>query len=51
MRLPIVELFGPSLATVFRKFKPEGFRISREALTKNLRHELTFLLQQIRNTK
>lgn len=38
-RLPIAELFGPSLGHVFRKFRPQGQAKLQEAFEKNFRHE------------
>jgi hypothetical protein len=41
-RLPIRELFGPSLPHVFDKFLPTFRQAASEALAKNLRSELNF---------
>lgn len=45
-RLPIYELFGPSLPRVFTKHVREGLRRGQEALQKNLAHELRFALKR-----
>lgn len=45
-RLPIRELFGPSIGHVFMRFRPEGERRAQEQLAKNLKHEFRFVLQQ-----
>jgi hypothetical protein len=45
-RLPIHELFGPSLAFVFVKHRPEMQARALEQLAKNLQHELRFALTQ-----
>ncbi len=46
-RLPIVELFGPSIPKVFEKYLPTTFRpAAEEALIKNLRHEIDFARQR-----
>lgn len=41
-RLPIKELFGPSLGHVFGKFRPMGIARVDEVLMTNLDHELDF---------
>jgi len=41
-RLPIRELFGPSLPHVFEKFIPDGLRYAGEVLAKNLAHEYAY---------
>jgi hypothetical protein len=41
-RLPIRELFGVSIAFVFRKFEHVAIARAREQLAKNLAHELSF---------
>jgi hypothetical protein len=41
-RLPIRELFGPSLGHVFAKFRPAALARIREAFDKNFAHELGF---------
>ena len=45
-RLPIRELFGPSLPHVFAKFIPEALKRGEESLVKNLQSELRFALSQ-----
>jgi hypothetical protein len=45
-RLPIYELFGPSIAKVFEKHVAEGLRRANEQLRKNLRSELRFVMRQ-----
>lgn len=44
-RLPIVELFGPSLPQVIRKHLPDLRRVGEAALQTNLAHEIDFLLR------
>lgn len=44
-RLPIRELFGPSLPHVFNKFVPEAIARGEEALVKNLQSELSHALR------
>jgi len=44
-RLPIVELFGPSVPKVFRKLIPLGLARGEEQLAKNLVHEMRFALK------
>lgn len=44
-RLPIRELFGPSLGHVFAKHRPAGMARIRESFDKNLAHELDFALK------
>lgn len=44
--LPIYELHGPSLPTVFAKHLPEATVIGEESLVKNLQHEFAFALGQ-----
>ncbi len=41
-RLPIQELFGPSLGHVFAKHRAAGIAAMRESFEKNLEHELRF---------
>jgi hypothetical protein len=41
-RLPVVELRGPSIPHVFRKFRPLGLARMREQLVKNLQHEFRY---------
>jgi hypothetical protein len=43
-RLPIRELFGPSLPHVFGKLIPEAAKVGEASLVKNLQHELAFAL-------
>lgn len=43
-RLPIVELFGPSVPKVFEKYIPMGLARGREQLAKNLVSEFRFVL-------
>jgi hypothetical protein len=45
-RLPIYELFGPSIARVFEKLIPVGEARRTEVLLKNLRHEVEFALSK-----
>lgn len=45
-RLPIYELFGPSIAHVFEAHVSEGLAKAQEVLAKNLAHELKFALTQ-----
>lgn len=45
-RLPIRELFGPSLPHVFAKYLPKGLAMAEEVLVKNLEHELEFALSR-----
>jgi hypothetical protein len=45
-RLPIRELFGPSIAFVFQKHHDVGLARGREQLEKNLRSEFRFALSQ-----
>lgn len=45
-RLPIRELYGPSLPHVFGKFIPEAIKRGEEALVKNIQSELRFALSQ-----
>lgn len=47
-RLPIRELFGPSIPLVFNRFARLGLERGEESLIKNLQHEFRFLLQQVR---
>lgn len=42
-RLGIIELFGPSLGQVFRKFRPLGLARAQEMFEKNFDHELGFV--------
>lgn len=46
-RLPIRELFGPSLPHVFVKFSPATLERGQEQLTKNLQSEYNFLIKEI----
>lgn len=41
-RLPIRELFGPSLGHVFGKYRPDGIARAREAFVTNFRSEMKF---------
>jgi hypothetical protein len=41
-RLPIQELFGPSLGHVFAKYRPQGMQKLQEAFDSNFDHELQF---------
>jgi hypothetical protein len=41
-RLPIRELFGPSLGHVFAKYRPEGIARVREAFATNFASEMKF---------
>lgn len=41
-RLPIIELFGPSIPHVFEKFLPLFGQVATEAFEKNLAHEINF---------
>jgi hypothetical protein len=45
-RLPIRELFGPGLASLFEKYKHLGAERGREALIKNLRSEIAFAMKR-----
>lgn len=45
-RLPIRELFGPSIGHVFEKYRPQGLARAEEQLVKNVSHELRFALSQ-----
>lgn len=45
-RLPITELFGPSVPRVFEKFLPLGVARGQEQLSKNIVHELRFALKE-----
>lgn len=45
-RLPIIELFGPSLVKVFEKYLPEGAARAQESLVKNLRSEISFAMRR-----
>lgn len=45
-RLPIRELFGPSIAHVFEKLVPNGEARRNEVLVKNLQHEIEFALSR-----
>lgn len=47
-RLPIRELFGPSIARVFGRLSPLGAARRAEVLEKNLQHEITFALSKLR---
>jgi hypothetical protein len=46
-RLPIYELYGPSIPHVFMKHADTGMARGQEQLIKNLTHELRFALAQI----
>jgi hypothetical protein len=46
-RLPIKQLYGPSIATVFGKHLPAAVSRGVEVLGKNLQHELQFALAQV----
>lgn len=46
-RLPIQELYGPSLPRVFEKVRPLGLARGEEALATNLQHEFKFAMQQV----
>lgn len=46
-RLPIRQLYGPSLAQVFARFVPLGEERRNETLTKNLTHEIEFALSKV----
>jgi hypothetical protein len=41
-RLPIHELFGPSLGHIFAKYRPEGIARLKEAFATNFAHEMAF---------
>jgi hypothetical protein len=43
-RLPIIELHGPAIHTVFEKYAPMGAARAKEILQKNLEHEIEFAL-------
>lgn len=45
-RAAIYELHGPSLVKVFRKYRSDGLAAGMEALEKNLRHEMDWLVRQ-----
>ena len=45
-RLPIYQLYGPSLGHVFEKYQPAGQARAIEMFEKNLDHELTFAKSQ-----
>lgn len=45
-RLPINELFGPSLVHVFDKYLPQGAERAQESLVTNLRSEIAFALSR-----
>jgi hypothetical protein len=45
-RLPIKELFGPSLGHVFAKYRALGLARAEEVFMKNFDHEFTFAAQQ-----
>ena len=46
-RLPIRELFGPSIAHVFEKLVPNGEARRNDVLVKNLEHEIEFALSRV----
>lgn len=46
-RLPIKQLYGPSIAHVFGKHLPDAAERGVEVLGKNLAHELQFALSQV----
>lgn len=48
-RLPIRQLFGPSIPFVFGKFARLGLERGEASLIKNLQHEFRFLLQSLRS--
>lgn len=50
-RLPIDELYGPSIVGVFAKHKPEIAEAGQEALVKNLAHELEWAAGKLVNKK
>lgn len=50
LRLPIRELFGPSITHVFEKFIPLGMARGEEQLTKNVTHEIEFALSKLPRT-
>lgn len=41
-RLPIIELFGPSIPHVFEKFIPLFGQVAMDSFAKNLAHEISF---------
>lgn len=45
-RLPIKELFGPSLGHVFAKYRPDGLKAAEDSFRANFNHELDFATQQ-----
>jgi hypothetical protein len=45
-RLPIIELYGPSLGHVFRKFRPMGLARTKEAFDTAFAHELKRLMDK-----
>lgn len=45
-RLPIAELFGPSMVKAFRTHREAGRAAGQAALTKNLQHEFRWALEQ-----
>jgi hypothetical protein len=46
-QLPIRELFGPSIALVFKKYEQVGIDRAKEQLIKNISSELRYALQQL----
>lgn len=46
-RLPIKQLYGPSIAQVFGKYLPEAAEHGMATLEKHLEHELQFALSQV----
>jgi hypothetical protein len=46
-RLPIFELKGASVGEVFSKYQADGTRAAEEALVKNLKSEVRFVLRQV----
>jgi copper oxidase (laccase) domain-containing protein len=45
-QLPIVELYGPSIGHVFKKYRPAGLARTREAFETAFEHELNRLTSQ-----
>lgn len=45
-RLPIKQLYGPSIGQVFSKFRPQGVARALEVFDKNFDHEMDFLNSQ-----
>lgn len=42
-RLPLKQLYGPSIGQVFSRFRPHGVAMSLEVFDKNFDHEMDFL--------